>query len=65
MSEPFNVKIKSDGTPVGTDIFVDDVKLSGVTSVHWSIDISTQKAIATIKVYPKEIDVVGTVEKKT
>lgn len=43
------VRIESDGTPLGTRVFVDDVQLTTVTKVSWSLEVDDQLAACTLE----------------
>lgn len=57
MSQP--IRVVSDGTVLGTHIYVGDEKVSNVQSVSWSMGVHDQKPTMTLVVKRPDIDLTG------
>lgn len=57
------VRIESDGTPTGTRVLVDDVPLTTVTKISWTVEIADHLASCTLELVG--VDVTLTAEEAT
>jgi len=53
------IRIKSDGTPTGTEVTVEGVRVEGVTSIKWEMKDCNSVGIVTLTLICDEIEVEG------
>lgn len=56
-----NIKIVSDGTPMGTKVYASNTELQGIEKIHWYLDAQDDIARAEITFLVPDIDAVGVV----